>query len=165
MNQEDLNKYKDVIKNIQESIALFQFRKRFKKNSNIIEQAFQVMKRHMNKLGKDKEVDAKPKEVAVVKKAVYIIFRIAVYEPIDSYLRDLAVLYMQLVFNWNNALLQDAELVTRIRATSNIVESQLTMLDTINLLKKLLKQGHDMKNWSPPAFELSRHYLETLEKK
>lgn len=162
MNKKDQEKYKKAIKEIQILVRHLECRKRFKSDCDLVVQGFQVMKNHMDRLSKDEEVKVGRNEMACVKTAVNTIFKRVVHESIDDYLRDLAILYMRLVFNWNNALSKDAELATLIRATSSIADGQMTMLDTINLLKRLIKQGSEMLNWRPPAFELARHYLESL---
>ncbi|GAI80579.1 unnamed protein product, partial [marine sediment metagenome] len=119
----------------------------------------------MNELAEDKAVEASGEEKSRVKEVADLFLSIAVNEPITPIFRDLSKFYLLLMFNWNKELGKRPDIEKQISTAQKIVMAQMTMLDTIDLLKYQLKRGRDMRNWNPPAFELSRHYLETLEKK
>ena len=163
MEQEDLEKYHETIGKIKK---IFEFELELKKvfgpRIDVIREVFELMQRQMNELAEDKVIEASGKEKSKVKDVVALFLSVAVNEPIVPIFRDLSEPYLLLVLNWNKELGKRPDIEATIDTTRKIVLAQMTMLDTIGLLKTLLKRGREIKNWSPPAFELSRHYLETL---
>ena len=129
----------------------------------VIRKAFEIMEGQMNNLAKDEKIEASGEEKSSIKEAVNLFLDIAMNRSITPIFRDLSRTYLLLAFNWNKELGRRLDMESAIRATQGIVEGQLTMLDTINLLKELVKRGKEMVNYRPPAFELSRHYLESLQ--
>ena len=77
--------------------------------------------------------------------------------------RDLSRFYLLLVFNWNKELGKRPDIELSVSAAQRIVEGQMTMIDTINLLKTVSERLQKLSGYEPPAFELSRHYLQSLE--
>ncbi|GEM_PF-1518432 len=164
MEKEEFKKYKGTVSKIKEIMKYeAELRKLFGNRLPIIKKTFGIMEGQMNALAKDKKIKASGEEKSRVKETVNLFLNIAVNQPITSIFRDLSRTYLLLAFNWNKELGERPDMEIAIKATQRIVEGQLTMLDTVNLLKELVKQSRGMLNYRPPAFELSRHYLESLQ--
>lgn len=165
METEDLKKYQQTINEIKKIFGWeLELKKVFGPRIDIVKGVFELMYRQMNELGEDKKVEVTGEEKSRVKEVVNLFLSIAVNQPIVPIFRDLLKSYLLLVFNWNKELGKTEDIENQINTTQKIVTAQMTMLEAIDLLKLLLKQGRDMKSWQPPAFELSRHYLESLDK-
>lgn len=165
MKQEDLKKYQKTVGNIKRIFKWeLELKKVFGPRLEKVKSVFELLERQMNDLAEDVMVEASGEEKSRVKEVVDLFLSIAVNEPIVSIFRDLSKFYLLLMFNWNKELGKRPDIEKQISTAQKIVAAQVTMLDTIDLLKYLLKQGHNMRNWNPPAFELSRHYLESLSK-
>lgn len=165
MKEEDLKKYQETVSKIK-GIMKYEadLKKVFGPRLDKVKKVLEIVECQMNDLAEDKTVEASGEEKSRVKEVVNLFLSIVVNQPIVPIFRDLSRFYLLLVFNWNKELGKRVDIETSVNATQRIVEGQMTMIETISLLKVLLKRGRDMKNWSPPAFELSRHYLETLDK-
>lgn len=126
--------------------------------------ALGIIETQMNQLGEDKSVVASSADKGRVKEAVDLFLNIAVYQPIVPIFRDLSSIYLLLAFNWNKELGRP-DIQTAIQAIRNIVSGQMVMGETINLLKTVSERLQKLNRYEPPAFELSRHYLKSLEEK
>ncbi len=52
---------------------------------------------------------------------------------------------------------------SKIYSLRRFIDYHLTVIDTIRVLKKLLKRVEEIQRFVPPAFELSKHYLKSLQ--
>jgi len=163
MEKEELKKYKETVNKIKEIMKYeMDLRRVFGDRLPALKKALGIMECQMDDLAQDKKIEASGEDKSTVKEAVNSFLSIAVSQPITLIFRDLSRTYLLLAFNWNRELGKRQDMESEIRAVQGIVEGQLTMLDTINLLKTLLQRGREMLDYRPPAFELSRHYLESL---
>ncbi len=88
---------------------------------------------------------------------------IAIEKPITPIFRDLADNYLMIVYNWSQMLAKCSGIEQDIKVINGIVRSQLTLLDTISVLKVILERAKNIRNYDPPAFDLSRAYLDNLK--
>jgi hypothetical protein len=84
-------------------------------------------------------------------------------KPITAIFRDLSSTYLLLIFNWNQTLGKRPDIERDIKLVDMGVKGQLTMLDTIRVLRQLLPKMEAMGKYEPPAFNLSRAYLDSLK--
>ncbi|GAI61202.1 unnamed protein product, partial [marine sediment metagenome] len=126
---------------------------------------FGIVRGHLDKLVKDEEAVASAEDRKSVAAVVQLFSNIAVNEPIKPIFRDLARSYLRLMLNWNIQLGKIPNLNTTIAATLHIVEGQMTMLETIRLMKNVSARLKVFNQFEPPVFKLSRHYLKTLPDK
>lgn len=165
MNQKDLEEYKKTIKETKRMLKYKNdLRKTFGSNQKRLEEVLKIMEKQMGALAEGEEVEATKKEKTRVKKVVDLFLEIASTKPISSYFKDLSSKYLLLAFNWNKTLGQSQEIERQIQATNAIVESHISIMQAIDVLKKLTKRAKDVSSYEPPAFDLSRHYLKSLQK-
>lgn len=125
--------------------------------------AFDIMVGQMEALAEDKEVKPTTKEKATVQDAVEIFLVVATYEPVRGIFRSLAVRYLNLASNWNREVgFKNRRIGLNIQATLRLIEGQETFSAAAKSLRVLLRRLQDMQNYTPPAFEASRHYLNAL---
>ncbi|GAI60825.1 unnamed protein product [marine sediment metagenome] len=166
MKQEDLKKYQETVSKIK-GILKYEadLKKVFGPRLGKVNGVFELMLRQMDDLAEDKAVEASGEEKSRVKEVVNLFLSIAVNRPIVPIFRDLSRFYLLLVFNWNKELGKRPDIELSVSAAQRIVEGQMTMIDTINLLKTVSERLQKLIGYEPPAFELSRHYLQSLEEK
>lgn len=132
------------------------------RGTNILKEALSVMQKQMDKHVRDEEVIVSNGDMDKVGRVVEFFLSIAVNEPIVPIFRDLSEVYLLLIFNWNKELGKSLSLENRVKAINNITKGQMTMLDTVDTLKVLLKRAKQVSKYEPPAFQLSKHYLKSL---
>lgn len=71
--------------------------------------------------------------------------------------------FLQLVFNLNKRM-RSQRIAIRIDDIQRILAYREGVIEAIEALRQLLKQVERLKDFTPPAFQLSRHYLESLER-
>ncbi|MBA7515071.1 hypothetical protein ES705_07109 [subsurface metagenome] len=165
MEQEDLKKYQETVNKIK-GIMKYEadLKKVFGPRLDKVKKALEIVECQMNDLAEDVTVEASGEEKSRVKEVVNLFLSIAVNQPIVPIFRDLSMCYLLLVFNWNKELGKRADIEASVSAVQRIVEGQMTMIDTINILRALLERARKTQQYGPPAFELSRHYLESLDR-
>ncbi|MFA5052728.1 MAG: hypothetical protein WC565_01595 [Parcubacteria group bacterium] len=89
---------------------------------------------------------------------------IALEKPIEPIFRDLSASYLLIIHNWNEATIKNHNISTNVKMTNGIVKAQLTLMDTIDVLQKTLEKIRKTHLYEPPAFNLSRSYLDNLKK-
>jgi len=165
MDKEDLKKYQETVGNIKKLFEWdLELKKVFGPRIDLVKGVFELMQRQMNELAEDKKIEASGEEKSRVKEVVNLFYNIAMNEPIVDIFRDLSVFYLRLVFNWNKELGKRPDIVTAINDTQKITLSQMAMLEAAIQLKYHAKRNRDMMYWQPQSFEVSRHYLESLDK-
>ena len=121
------------------------------------------MARQMNALMKEDGITATEKEIDNVKAALQHLLHGIITEPLTDFVRDLTTEMGRLSFNWNKFIGKKQTIETTSLAIQRIARGNKTMNDTEMVLKKLLKRAQANLQYKPPAWELSRHYLRSLE--
>ncbi len=166
MNKEDYKKYQENLSKIKEILKYENdLRKVFAENQlQTIRKGLETMESQMEKLAKDEQVQASGQDKSTVKGVTDIFLNVAVNQPMIPISRDLTLNYLLLTFNWNLALGKRPDIEQNIKAVQGIVRGEMTIVDAINTLKALLERAKSLTQYTPPAFELSKHYLESLKK-
>ena len=104
-------------------------------------------------------------ELNLVKKNLQVFLYIINERPITQYLRDLIGEFSLLIFNWNQMIAKSGEIDQLVKAIDRLLRGNLMMVEAIEIFKRLLERLNNLLNYSPPSFELARHYLQELNKK
>lgn len=132
-----------------------------KGRQKIIKCAFELMKKQLALEKFDKE--ATGKEKSTVKEALNMLLSIAVNQSMKPILRDLEIQFGLLAFNWNAAFGKRPDIANISITIKNVVNKTLSLIEAIDIIKKLTDKVRNLERFSPPAFELSKHYLKSLE--
>jgi len=103
-------------------------------------------------------------EKSVIGEVVNMFMAVAIEKPITPIFRDLTDSLLLLVHNWNQAVAKDPELDRKIRLVNGVASAQMTLVETIEVIQKLLEKVRRTYQYEPPSFNLSRAYLENLKK-
>jgi len=129
---------------------------KFVKSVDMIKYHIDLMKKELDP-GENYPKNLIPETLSVLRK--YIL-----EAPLDVEFRKFCVAYCELVFNWNqNFKKGDEKIKEKVLFIIRILDQHLTILESIDVLRQLLSQLKSFREWTPPAFELSKHYLNILE--
>ncbi len=73
--------------------------------------------------------------------------------------------YTEMIYNWNDNSIKNRDISDIIFQINRIIKGHLTMNESIDILKNLTQSLRNFKNWLPPAFEISKHYIDLLNEK
>jgi len=132
-----------------------------KDGQNVIKCAFELMKKQLTSEKFDKE--ATGKEKSTVKEALNMLLSITINQPMKPILKDLGIEFGLLAFNWNKVYGKRPDITSTVISIDNVVRGTLSLTESINIIKRLAQKLKEMEKFSPPAFELSRHYLKSLK--
>jgi hypothetical protein len=131
--------------------------------SRKIKQSLNIVTNQMERVYKNEHIEPSVEEKSLVRETVNLFVDIALGKPITAIFRDLSSTYLLLIFNWNQTLGKRPDIERDIKLVDMGVKGQLTMLDTIRVLRQLLPKMEAMGKYEPPAFNLSRAYLDSLK--
>ena len=167
MISEKINTAEDLKKRLAPVERLMQykteFRRTFGKNERNITSAHGVMKGHLLALAGEKAVKVGDKERQCVQQAARIVTSVVTTGSISKYFRDFAGGYIPLLNNWNIQVGRDSVVDTMVKASQRILDDMMTMKDTADVTRGATKRLRELLRYRPAAFDLSRHYLQSLQ--
>lgn len=72
---------------------------------------------------------------------------------------------LEFIFNWNSNILNDKIITNSCSILYQSLDLFQHLQKTIEILQKTLTTYQDLKSWLPPAFEISKTYLDELLKR
>jgi len=102
-------------------------------------------------------------DMLCVRKAIATLVDVALTKAITPYIRDLSLAFSRLAYNWNVNLTCNKEIEREILVLKQLIETHLSLVGAISVMRALLVKFGDLTKYMPPAFELSKHYLLTLD--
>lgn len=112
----------------------------------------------------EKEISIAHQTVTDIKEILdYFNYKI-VLTKIDDNFKNFIEHCLLLFSNWNK-IVQEEEISTKIAISKELLNFQQSMVNTVYVLQELLNEYEKIKQFSPPSFEISEHYLQELEKK
>ena len=103
------------------------------------------------------------KESKSVDEAISIMLKLAINKPITPDLRTTVNSFVLLISYWDDIVGGQSDFKSSISTVQKFVDYHLTVMETITVLRRLIPRMEQMMNFSPPAIELSKHYLKSLE--
>lgn len=130
-----------------------------------LKKCFQIMEQDVKILELEKDsISNNDQKIEAVNKSLLILTSALLNRTLPSNLIQFIVAFSQFVFNWNQntTKLESIDLLTRfIYQHVSLVEQ---MKFTITTLRKATTAYQDLKNWMPPAFDISKAYFDELIK-
>jgi hypothetical protein len=131
---------------------------------NNLKKALVSMTNHLNKIINGEKIAPTQEEIDLVRNITRSFANIAMEKPIVPIFRDLSASLLPIIHNWNTATINNSDITTHIRLTDGIIKAQLTFMDTLDVIQKTLERVRKTHSYEPPAFNLSRAYLDNLKK-
>ena len=86
-----------------------------------------------------------------------------IHDPHTKILKDLTFYMVKLISNWNNNVANNGDLKLKLAAIDRMMKDATTMSDANFMLRELTKSIKGWVRYRPPMFDVSRHYLKTLQ--
>lgn len=129
------------------------------KRKEIVRKAVDLMRETINL---EEEKEAKGKDKSRVKEALNIVLSTAINQPITPILKDLAYELGLLSFNWNKTYGRREDIKQACLDIKALTEGLLSLNQIVSISKYLLQEVKNIKQYSPPVFDLSKAYLKSL---
>lgn len=129
----------------------------------IIDSAFAIMKKQMEEAEAGRWVEATGEEKSKVKEFTNFMLNVVMDKPITDIIKDLGMELSVLTYNWNSVFGKRPDIDEQARTIERLVMMHYTTLDLITIVRKLVEKTDKILATAPPAYELSDHWLKTLD--
>lgn len=135
------------------------------KNLEILRECFKIMEQSVKVLESKTTTMLDPfnnTDAEIVNTALLILVSVLLDRTLSSNLIQFIVAFSQFAFNWNKntAKLESIDLLARF--IYQHVASVEQIKSTITTLRKATTAYQDLRNWMPPAFDVSKNYFDNL---
>lgn len=72
-------------------------------------------------------------------------------------------LWSLVVFNWNENICKSPAISDSCKEITLILNGYLTIREATDLLKIMIERMREFQGWQPPAFEISKHFIDYLD--
>ena len=131
--------------------------------TRIIAPAYRMMRDQLLTLADGKKVGASNKNKQLAQQASSAMTAVVTSGPISQYYRNFAETYLPLLNNWNLQLGKNESINAMTRANQRILDDMMTAKDATEVLNRAIKTLRELLQYRPVAFDLSRHYLKSLQ--
>ncbi len=141
------------------------FRKFYGNKTRInVQEAANIMMRQLDELVTKDNVSWSRKDVDCVNSAVSAIIDILITTPVNPMKRDLSREFGRLTINWNKRQAKSTKLGISANALYRLSRDAKTLADAEMTIRKLIVKAEKTVRHVPASWELSKHYLKSLEK-
>lgn len=135
----------------------------FRRATSVIVDVFNKIDSDIQLLENEENVSINEQSITNVKHSVKLIRDYIREYPISNETKEFVFAWCQLIINWNANVLQDEEITNDCMFVIRMLEQHYTIIEAVEMLKILNHKFRDIKEWSPPSFELAKHYIDYLE--
>lgn len=100
-----------------------------------------------------------------VRQGAMVVMEKAIYGKHDRFTINFSLMFADLLTMFNKELAYNFEFDIFADAIRSIVRSHLTITEAIDVLRNLLDRAEKYLRLEPPAYEISRHFVEMVWKK
>jgi len=163
MEQKYLDQFRSTVKEIAKELNNdIGMDKMFGNRTKKIRSVFQMMVAHMEDLGCDKTVEASLEQKLAVEQVSKDFLNVATFDKMTDQIRGLSEKYLTLVSNWNREIGKIQTVDLFVQSAMNQIKGYQTFVEASDSLRSLVKYVNTIQRFAPPAFQQSKHYLETL---
>jgi len=130
------------------------------KGMKIIVAAYEVVKTQSEEIFRDRKNPPTKEEQEVVHRALNVLQDVLLTKPMAPFVRDLSIEFARLVTNWDKAICKCQPIYRECLVIDQLARGHLSLMTAIDVLKGLVAKGQRHLQYTPPAFEISRAYLE-----
>jgi len=129
-----------------------------------IDKTIRIVLDGIKMLEDNQEVKPNKEVFELVTSSLGILRNITERTPFDDNYVSFVKGFTLLITNFNQHVLKNDQIGGDARFLSRYVELQLTTVELLKAAKAMVAKVDTMKNYGMPAIELSKHYLESLDK-
>lgn len=130
------------------------------KGMKVIKDAYKVVKVQSEEIFNGRENPPTKEEQEIIHRALNVLQDVLLVKPIVPFIRDLSIEFARLVMNWDRALCKCQPIRRKCLVVDQLAKGHLSLVAAMDVLKGLVAKGQRHLQYTPPAFEISRHYLE-----
>jgi len=112
----------------------------------------------------DKKPELDPRLLEDIVSTLEFLEAVFVEVPITNHLHNFVICYCVLIHNWNNNVACNERVDILTKLLDGIYNYHMTMAYGLETFKRLIQRCQRMENFALPSVELSRHYLESLDR-
>lgn len=132
-------------------------------NIELVRKSVDLVKSHITTLNNGEEIEKFDEDI--IKGPIHTVLRSLLRSPISDYTKTFIKSYSTLIYNWNKNILNDKKLEVVCEALDRIVNNHFTMVEAAASLRDIVSYFVDLRQWLPPAFDISKHYFKVSQKK
>jgi len=129
---------------------------------NLIRECNEFMVSDLEKCINDENVAVTQEHMNAVWELLNLFQSTLIYTPLNPYIIDLVSTILILINNWNNNIAKSKELAERVSVLDRLLKQHLSILEAINLLKKLIDRADRLIRYDPKIFDFSEHYMRVI---
>jgi len=114
--------------------------------------------------GTDESLQIQGKDVKNIVRSISLLNEKLILEQSSKGFNKFNHDFVLLSSNWNQVV-ESKDLSKKINVNQKLLEYHTSMVETCRVLKHLLKEIKGMQSFSPPSFDLSRHYLKSIQER
>ena len=123
-----------------------------------------IIKTHLYAIADGKGVRPNKDSYSLIKKQVNFLKAYVIENPIDIYDNKLLSMIVKVIFNWNNNTVKSKEIEIDLKTVDRMMTQHMSIMESISIQKILLDRLKKYQYYEPKSLDLSRHYLEILNK-
>ena len=134
------------------------------KGSKDLDECFGLLTRHLDKLMESDRVQIARDDPSKVRRNLNSLMGVFVKDPLPKFVIDFTWGFTRLAYNWNKQLAKSQQIDNLARSLFRLLRNERTLQDSEDVLRQLIERGRRQLQSTPPSWELSRHYLKSLER-
>jgi len=130
------------------------------KGMKIVKDAYEIVKAQSEEIFRDRKNPPTKEEQEVIHRALNILQDVLLTRPIVPFIRDLSIDFARLTTNWDRAICKCQPIRRKCLVIDQLARAQLSLITAIEVMQELVNRGQRHLQYTPPAFEISRAYME-----
>lgn len=134
------------------------------KGMKIIKDAYVIVKTQSEEIFKGRQSPPSQQERDSVQRALNVLQDVLLTRSINPFIRDLSIYLARMITNWDRAICKCQPIRRKCLVVDQLARAQLSLMTAIEVMKELVNRGRRHLQYTPPAFETSRAFLELDDK-
>lgn len=129
-----------------------------------VEKSVKKMEMDVHDAMEDENPDIKDEDKRVVSDVLQFLNEVIVLKETDPKFDIFTSNYLLLVSNWNR-LANSKTVDKRFQVVKQTMNYRHSMAKSVEMLQRILAEFKNVRDFNPPIFDVSKHYLQELQKK
>lgn len=156
-----LDKYNNLRRAILRAMNSQDFAKHYGRGEQV-KRAIEIMIQSLDIVAKGGRTGVGQNMTEIVRKGAMIVMEKVIYDKHDKFTVNFALMFADLLRMFNKELAYNFEFDIMADAIRSIVRSHLTIMEAIDVLRNLLNRADRYLKLEPPAYGISRHFVEMV---
>lgn len=135
----------------------------FENNKEDIIKSCELMSHHVKLMVKNEPIT--DIDITLPKQCLHIFGNTILNDGIPDYISLFITNMIELISNWNNNLACNSDISLLCKLIFFLLETNKTLTKSIIILRTTAERNRMLKEWMPPAFEITKDYLNVLLEK